>query len=277
MILILCRLLRPRLALVNGVAALAGYFLFPAKPLLAPLALVLAGVSLLAAAGSAYNQIQESGIDRLMLRTRLRPLPSGELTPAAVIVIAVCSTLAGLFLLAAAGGYPAVLLGASALVWYLVVYTPLKRRSSYALAVGAVCGSIPPLIGWSVAGGGLDFRVLLLSGVLYLWQIPHFWLLQRRHAEDYRRAGIPSVAAAMSAGAFRYLFRLWVVALLAAAMLLPAFGLVGHRAAPWYAAFPLLLALMAHLGSEKGLHSCLNLFPLVVTSSLIFERFFLAA
>lgn len=273
MIRILCRLLRPRLALVNGVAALAGYFLFPAEPARATLAAVLGGVTLLAAGGSAFNQLQELEMDRLMLRTRLRPLPAGDLTPLTAIIIAGCCTLAGLLLLAAAGGFLPALFGASALVWYLAVYTPLKRHTSCALAVGAVCGAIPPVIGWCVAGGHpLDFRVVLLAGLMYLWQIPHFWLFQRRHAEDYRRIGIPFVAAGMSGRVSSSLFLLWTVALVAAAMLMPVFGLVEHRVAFWYVAFPLPIVFIALLCTEKVLFTYINLFPLLVTLTLLLQR-----
>jgi len=273
MIRILCRLLRPRLALLNGVAALSGYLLFPDRPEPAPVATVLAGVALLAAGGSAFNQLQESGLDLLMERTRLRPLPAGDLTRAAVTGIAVCCTLTGLLLLAAAGGYPPPLFGAAALAWYLAVYTPLKRRTSFALAIGAVCGAIPPLIGWSVAGGDpLDFRVMLLAGILYLWQIPHFWLFQRRHAEDYRRAGIPLVSGSLNAVACKNLFRLWIMALIAASMLLPAFGLIGQPVTVWYGALPLAFTLLAPIIAEKTLFTCLNLVPLLVTLVLLIQK-----
>jgi len=208
-----------------------------------------------------------------MVRTQLRPLPAGDMTPATAIFISGSCTLAGLFLLAVSGGYLPSLLGAAALVWYLAVYTPLKRRTSCALAVGAVCGAIPPVIGWCVAGGHpLDFRIVLLAGLLFLWQIPHFWLFQRRHAEDYRLAGIPSVAAGMNASVSSNLFRLWIVALVAAAMLLPAFGIVGQTAGFWYAAFPIPILLISLSSAEKALFSYLNLFPLLVTLVLLFQR-----
>jgi protoheme IX farnesyltransferase len=205
-----------------------------------------------------------------MIRTRLRPLPTGDLTPAAVIVIAGFCSLIGLLLLAAIAGFLPSLLGAAALAWYLAVYTPLKRRSSCALAVGAVCGALAPVIGWCAAGGKpLDYRAMFLAGLLYLWQIPHFWLLQRRHADDYRRAGIPLAAAGKEGDAASNLFWLWIMALFAGTMLLPAFGIVPHHAAFCYIAFPAPLILFFLFRSEKALFSYLNLFPLLVTLTLI--------
>lgn len=273
MILLYSRLFRLRLALLNGIAAAGGYLLYPAEPEAMRLFASLIGVALLAAGGSALNQLMECDLDSLMERTRCRPLPAGELTPATAAIVAGIVILAGLVQLAAVGGPIPAGLGGFALFLYLVVYTPLKRRTSCALAVGAVCGAIPPLIGWCIAGGQpLDFRVVLLAGLLYLWQIPHFWLFQRRHAEDYRRAGIPSVSAAMNSSIFSILFRLWIVALVAGAMLLPAFGIVGQTAGFWYAAFPLPLLLISLNSSEKALFSYLNLFPLLVTLVLLFQR-----
>jgi heme o synthase len=270
MILILYRLLRPRLALVNGITALAGYLLFPADPEPARMAAVMGGVAFLAAGGSAFNQVQESGLDRLMVRTRLRPLPSGALKPAAAIVIAVFCSLAGFLLLAAAGGFLSALLGAVALIWYLVVYTPLKRRSCSALAAGAVCGALAPVIGWCAAGGEpLDFRAMLLAGLLYLWQIPHFWLLQRRHADDYCRAGLPLVTIGREGGVISALFLVWITALVAGTMLLPALGVIPSCVAFWYVAFPVPLVLLFLFRSEKALFSYLNLFPVLVTLTLI--------
>jgi protoheme IX farnesyltransferase len=262
----LLRLFRPRLALLNGVAALGGYLLYPAAVHVLSLVALECGVVLLAAGGSAINQVLERDLDRLMARTSRRPLPRGDLTPLSGTIIGSCAIMGGLILLAAFGGPLPPLLGAAALGWYLAVYTPLKRRTSFALALGAVCGAVPPLIGWCLAGGSpADYRAMLLAGLLYLWQIPHFWLFQRRHAADYRSAGIPLFCPPVrEAGPFW----LWMAALIAAAMLLPAFGIIGQHAAIWYVLFPLPLAVISLVRSERFLFSYLNLFPLLVTVTL---------
>lgn len=265
----LYRLLRPRLALLNGIAALGGYLLFPGEPMVVPMALSLGGVTLLAAGGSALNQVQERDVDRLMARTRLRPLPRGDLTPLTASGIGGLCIFAGLLALAGAGGLLPPLLGAAALIWYLAVYTPLKSRTPFALAIGALCGTFPPVIGWVIAGGApADFRVMLLSGLFYLWQVPHFWLFQRRHADDYRCAGIMQFGPCMKGTAPVGLCRFWIVALAAGAMLLPLFGIIGSSVAFWYAAFPCALLPLSRIRSETVLFSCLNLFPLLVTLAL---------
>jgi protoheme IX farnesyltransferase len=263
----LLRLFRPRLALLNGIAALGGYLLFPAPPEMVALGALVSGVTLLAVGGSALNQVIERDLDRLMVRTSSRPLPRGDLTPTAATLLGSAAILAGLATLAAAVGVLPSLLGGAALAWYLAVYTPLKRRTTLSLAVGAVCGAVPPVIGWCAAGGDpSDYRAILLAGILYLWQIPHFWLFQRRHADDYWTAGIPLLGAGREGA---NLCRLWLVALSAAVLLLPALGMAGGHAAPWLAAFPLIFVGLSFRIPERALFACLNLFPLLVPLVLV--------
>jgi heme o synthase len=265
------RLFRCRLSLLNGFVALGGFFLYPARTSLVSMAAVFFGVTLLAAAGSAFNQVQERDIDRLMDRTRNRPIPRGELTPAAAFVIGGVCLLAGLLVLGLGGGLLPVLLGIVALAWYLGVYTPLKRRTSLALAAGGICGALPPVIGWVSAGGGpTDFRVMLLAGLLYLWQIPHFWLLQQRHAEDYRRAGLPLFNPRFSGKYISWLWQIWIVALVAGALLLPVFGIIAAPVAPWYVAIILLLGLLFLTYRKTALFAGLYYFPLLVVLALFF-------
>ena len=260
------RLFRVPLALMNGIAALGGYCLFPGPRSGAGMLAACGGVTLLAMGGAALNQVLECDIDGLMTRTRLRPLPQGEMTPSAAVFIGCGASVLGCSILFTASGLQPVLLGLTALAWYLVVYTPLKRRTPLALPLGALCGAVPPLIGWCLAGGGLtDFRIIALAGMFFIWQIPHFWLLQIRHAEDYRRAGIPLFPIRPG------IFGLWFVALTASALMLPAFGIIGRQAAYWYGLFPTLLLIMVLCRWERPLFSYLNLFPVLVTLTLLVQ------
>jgi len=265
----LTRLFRLRLALLNGVAAAGGYCLFPSAEARGAIWPVVAGVTLLAAGGSALNQVMERDIDRLMARTSRRPLPNGDLSSATATAIGCTAIMAGLLVLTAGGPLPP-LLGGAAVAWYLGIYTPLKRLTSLALIIGAVCGAVPPVIGWCSAGGGpADYRIMLLAGLLYLWQVPLFWLLQRRHADDYRRAGIPLFEPRQSGGG---LCRLWLMALAAAALLLPVFGIVSGEMARWYLVVPVGLGILACSRSERVVGSGINLFPLLVTVILVIQR-----
>ena len=261
-------LFRPRLALLNGIAAVAGHALAP-HAAHATLWAALAGVAILAAGGSALNQVLERDLDRLMERTRQRPLPRGDLSPAMATALGCACIGAGLLLLAVGGPVPP-LLGAVALAWYLAVYTPLKRRTSLALAIGAVSGALPPVIGWTLAGGAPgDYRIILLAGIFFLWQVPHFWLFQRRHADDYRRARIPLFIPGTGGRDPSSHVRLWLAALAASVLLLPAFGLMGPHMAPWIAAVPLLLLPACRSRSERTLFPWLNAFPLVMNLALL--------
>lgn len=271
MIGMLGRLFRYRLSLLNGIAAVGGYALFPAPLEYAILLSVLAGVTLLAAGGSALNQVLERDIDALMARTRFRPLPIGALTPATATALGTGAVLAGLAILAATGGRQSALFGAVPLAIYLGLYTPLKRHTPLALLAGALCGALPPVIGWCAAGGSpADFRIVLPAGLLYLWQIPHFWLFQKRHSADYRCAGIPVLASAFGGNSPVSLCRLWLAALIAGSMLLPVFGMIGRDAAVCAAAFPLVL--LSRIRTETALFSCLNLFPLLLTLAFLVRQ-----
>lgn len=268
-----CGLLRPRLAVLNGIAAAGGCLLAPAGVDIHLLGAAWGGVALLAAGGSALNQVLEQDLDGLMERTRHRPLPTGKLTPPVAAAIGGVCIAAGLLLLGRAGGLLPPLVGAGALAWYLGVYTPLKRRTSLALLAGAVSGAVPPVLGWTLTGGSAaDYRVVLLAGLLYLWQIPHFWLLQRRHGEDYRRAGIPLFAPDATAGARSPVFGIWMGALAAAALLLPALGMAGSGTLPLFLAFPAILVLLAAFRAESAFFSCVNLFPILIVLALLAPR-----
>jgi len=263
----LSRLFRMPLALMNGLAALGGYCLFPAPRSLESMLMTWAGVALLAMGGTALNQVLERDIDEVMTRTRLRPLPRGELTVSCAASIGCVLVIFGAAILFISGGLQPAMLGLSAVAWYLAVYTPLKRRSALALPLGALCGSVPPLIGWSLAGGDLtDFRIITLAGMFFIWQIPHFWLLQKRYADDYRRAGIKLFIIRPGQ------FGLWLVALTATALMLPVFGVIGRPATHLYVFLPLILLSMALCRRERSMFTCLNLLPVLVTLMLLVPR-----
>lgn len=264
----MCRLFRLPLALMNGAAALGGYLLCREVPPGASGLLLFIGVTLMACAASAFNQVIERDVDALMRRTMTRPLPAGELDARRGALIAVLVLLPGALVLAALGA-PPVLIALATLAWYLAVYTPLKRRTPFALLAGAFCGALPPLIGWSAARGALsDFRIVLLCGILYLWQVPHFWMLQKRHADDYRLAGLPLFTPQSFRGPGPFLV-LWLAAVVAATLMLPAFGLIaGSNASLWCLAFCLPLLLTPFRRLEAAAYVGINIFPALVTLAL---------
>ncbi len=153
------------------------------------LAWTAAGTALAAASASLFNQLFERRRDALMHRTRGRPLPARQIGPAAVFVAAVLSGYGGAAMLGLTVGLLPAALAAINIVLYAVLYTPLKPRTTFNTLVGAVCGAIPPVIGWTAATGQLDPGAWLLGGLLFVWQLPHFLALAWMYREDYARGG----------------------------------------------------------------------------------------
>jgi len=149
----------------------------------------LLGTALIVSAANALNMFIERDVDRLMERTRRRPLPQGRLTPAVALVFGTALAAAALPLLLLAGNALTGIMGGLAFVAYVAIYTPMKRTSPAALFVGAVPGALPPLMGWTAVTGHIDAGGLALFGILFLWQIPHFLAIALYRSEDYGRAG----------------------------------------------------------------------------------------
>jgi Polyprenyltransferase (cytochrome oxidase assembly factor) len=182
-------------------------------------------ILLLAFAACALNQAQEYKRDAMMDRTRLRPIPSGKISPTSVVAWSTILALVALLALFLLGGAVAAGLGALAVLWYNGIYTYLKRVSSLAPVIGSVIGAIPPAIGWVCAGGVLDGPILSLSFFLLMWQVPHFWLLALRTSGDYEQAHFPTFVRVLGAGSLSRVTFMWTAATAASALLLPIFGL----------------------------------------------------
>lgn len=275
-------LFRPPITLMTAASALAGYALYPAPPEAAVAAYLLTGVALLAAGCSALNQVQERDVDARMRRTCRRPVASGRLSAAAGLLLALLPLASGLLLLATVDSNAAGL-GAFALFWYNGIYTPLKRVTAFAALPGTLCGALPPLIGWTAAGGAPgDYRIVLLAGLLCLWQIPHFWFFALKHRQDFLQAGLPTIFDRFTAEQVKRVALTWVFSLAAATLLLPAFGLVqtpvartlcGLVAAGLIAASGLQLRRQQPATAHGGFFIRLNLALLLVLSSLLVEGF----
>ena len=152
-------------------------------------ALTVAGTLLAALGANGLNQWAERDRDARMLRTRGRPLPAGRLSPCHALAVSIAWVTAGVALLGATVNALTAGLALLVVLLYTLVYTPLKTRSTLNTLVGAVCGAIPPLMGWTAATGTIAPRGLVLAGVLFVWQIPHFLALAWLYREDYERGG----------------------------------------------------------------------------------------
>jgi protoheme IX farnesyltransferase len=192
-------------------------------------AAMLAGVLLLSSGASALNQVQERERDALMGRTAGRPLPSGRLSTARGALFAALALAAGALVLWLGVGATAGVLGLLAASFYNGLYTPwLKPTSPFAAVPGAVPGALPPVIGWVAGGGGLtDPGALILFGVLFLWQMPHFWALALRYRADYAAGGFPMVSEAVGIDGTARLILLYALGLTGLSVAAPSFGLGG--------------------------------------------------
>ncbi|MBK7427880.1 MAG: protoheme IX farnesyltransferase [Saprospiraceae bacterium] len=146
------------------------------------------GGFLVTGAANALNEVLEKDYDKLMKRTAVRPLPDGRMSISEAVLAAGFMAVVGLFILALFNPLTSVL-GSLAIISYAFIYTPLKRHSPIAVVVGAIPGALPVLIGSVAFIGGLTLEALVLFGIQFFWQFPHFWAIAWVANEDYKKAG----------------------------------------------------------------------------------------
>ncbi len=151
----------------------------------------LVGLGLLAAGSGALNQYVERETDKLMRRTANRPLPTGRMAPETALAFGVFVSFVGFFTLLLAANALTAVLGAMTLLFYLGIYTPAKRVSSLSTLVGAIPGAMPPLMGWTAATGRMGGWGIILFGVLFLWQVPHFLSIAFMYRDEYAKGEFP--------------------------------------------------------------------------------------
>lgn len=151
--------------------------------------LALLGTALVASSASIANHWWERASDALMPRTADRPLPTGRVSSAEAIGLSVVTLVTGMTILLLKVNLLTALLGLASWVVYVLIYTPLKTRSTLNTTVGAVAGAIPILMGWTATGQPLCLSAFALAGVLFLWQFPHFMAIATLYRRDYAAAG----------------------------------------------------------------------------------------
>jgi heme o synthase len=227
-------LTKPRLNLLVLLTTIAGLYLAsPDGVAMALVAHTLLGTALVAGGAAALNQVWERETDRRMRRTSGRPVPRGRLGVAEGTWFGVLLAVAGIVDLALGATVAAAAVATATLVSYVLIYTPLKTRTSLATIVGAVPGALPPVIGWAAATGDITLPAIVLFGIVFFWQMPHFLAIAWMYKDDYRNAGIPLLPVVEPDGrrtgrqAVLYTAALWPVSLLPA--------LVGLAGAPYSA------------------------------------------
>ncbi|MBI9034368.1 MAG: protoheme IX farnesyltransferase [Bacteroidales bacterium] len=189
------------------------------------MALTTIGLFLLACGSAALNQYQEYELDALMERTKNRPIPSGRISPTMALLFALTLIVGGSYILYAVAGFLAMQLGVLTLIWYNAIYTPLKRKTAFAVVPGSVIGALPPMVGY-VAGGGYlgDPEIIAFAFFMFMWQIPHFWLLALKFGADYQKAGFPSITSHYSSDQLKKITFVWTVATAVSSLLLTVMG-----------------------------------------------------
>jgi heme o synthase len=194
-------LTKPGITVFIGITAGAGFITaLGGWGLPFELVIMLAATMLMSGGAAALNHVQEHRTDALMARTASRPIPSGIVSVAAGRTFGWALSLAGLALSLTWLPWATALFLALCHVSYVLVYTPLKRRTPLCTLAGAIPGSLPVLAGWAATGVPIDVVALALTGVLFMWQIPHFLAIGWMAREDYALSGCPMLAVVETTG-----------------------------------------------------------------------------
>jgi heme o synthase len=183
-------LTKPEVNLLILITTSAGYYLGLSGPFhFAGLCNTLLGTLLVASGTATLNQWMERVWDGQMRRTAMRPLPAGRISSREALIFGLLLSVGGGLYLALLVNRLSSLLAISTVASYLLIYTPLKRRTPLCTLLGAFPGAMPTLIGWAGSVGSLNLRAGILFAVLFLWQFPHFLAIALMYREDYERAG----------------------------------------------------------------------------------------
>jgi heme o synthase len=219
-------LIKYKIAFFISFTALAGYLLFN-ENIDHGLFVAVIAVFFLSSGAMALNQLQERKYDALMNRTQNRPLVQKKISVKKTICIIIVLFTLGSTLLVINFHPITLFLGLFNIFWYNLVYTPLKRITPFAVIPGSVIGAIPALLGWCAAGGNLlDVKIWGLAMFLFLWQIPHFWLILYYYNDDYELGGFPGIKRVFNPESIKYIIFIWVLTMSVSSMLFPIFKLI---------------------------------------------------
>ncbi|ADD67780.1 UbiA prenyltransferase [Denitrovibrio acetiphilus DSM 12809] len=215
------QLFRPKISVMVGLSAFAGACLYDSL-LNREHFYAAASAVFLSAGSSALNQYQESREDKLMLRTRRRPVASGAMSGFEAVRLAVFMLALSASMMIMAGSIAGLVFLPFTIMVYNFIYTPMKKISPFALLIGSVTGAIPPVMGY-VAVGGSAFSpdIMTVAVVLYIWQTPHFALLSERFSADYRLAGFKTLSSVYGKPKAELFINTWLAAFICALFFIP--------------------------------------------------------
>ncbi len=164
-----------------------------------------------------------------MDRTKNRPLPSGEATPLSVLLITAFFLISGSLLLYFGSNVTTLLIGLLTFFWYNAVYTPLKKVTALAIIPGSLVGALPPIAGWTAAGGEMfDPKILIVAAFFFVWQIPHFWILLLVYGSDYAKGGYPTLTNVLTRQQLMNITFCWLLLTIAVALSFNFFGILNY-------------------------------------------------
>ena len=193
-------LTKPRLSFMSVVTAVVGYLAADPTRDFSVLLSLLFGTSFAAGGAAVLNQWLEREADAKMVRTQNRPIPSGRIHPLHALVFGMILSLAGCYILYSGANLLAGTLTAATVASYVLLYTPLKRLTTWNTLVGSIPGALPPLIGWAAAEGTISTLGWILFSILFLWQLPHFFAIAWTHRKDYAQGGFVMLSNADTTG-----------------------------------------------------------------------------
>jgi len=280
---ILPELIRINITLSVTLSACAAEFLVSEK-ISINLIFPLVAIFLIACGASVLNQFQERKQDAMMNRTKDRPIPSGRLSPQKSLWISIVLLVSGLGILITKHYWVCFILGIINILWYNGLYTWLKRKSAFAVVPGAISGIIPVFMGSTTAGGTLQNPpTLLLALFLFIWQIPHFWLLMLKYGDEYRLAGFPVMTDIFNINQFKNIILAWMIGATGTSLFLVSSGL-------WILLWPKIIIIglnililgfffqqlmFASKLRYKIIAGSMNIFLLIVLIMIILDKIFL--
>jgi protoheme IX farnesyltransferase len=188
----------------------------------------VAGGSIAAGGANALNMYFDRDIDELMLRTRGRPVPAGQIEPEKAVVFGIILGAAGLAILQLFVNWQAASLTAAAYAYYVIVYTMLLKRSTpLNIVIGGAAGAMPPVVGWAAVTGELAVPALLMFAIVTMWTPPHFWALSLNYSSDYQRARVPMLPVVSGPEETKRQILLYALGLVAVTLALGFFGVTG--------------------------------------------------
>jgi heme o synthase len=204
-------LIKYKLSLAVVFSSVAGYYLYD-NSINQHFIFLVFGVFFLASGSAVLNQYTERREDLIMERTKDRPIPSKKISKRKALLVSTLLLLAGSIILYN-NGFTPFLIGIFTVVLYNFIYTNLKKSTFLSIIPGAIVGALPPMIGYSSAGGTLqNHNIIAFSLFMFLWQLPHFWLIIIKYANDYKEAGFITISKYLNEIQIKYLVFFWVIA-----------------------------------------------------------------